>query len=125
VLPFGNLVIVKTLTGDAIFRLLEQQTPAKVLQVASTLRYAWDPARPQGSRINRASLRIDGKPMVPTERYRVALIDFVWNGGDEYSVATEGTDPVTVGTDVDVFLTYVGKHSPLTGGPQDRITLDR
>jgi 5'-nucleotidase len=125
VLPFGNVVIVKTLTGDAIYRLLEQQTQAKVLQVASTLRYAWDPSKPQGSRVNRASLRVDGKPMVPTERYRVALIDFVWNGGDDYSVATEGTEPVTVGTDVDVFLAYVGKHLPLTGGPQNRITLDR
>jgi hypothetical protein len=32
---------------------------------------------------------------------------------------------VAVGVDVDVFLAYVGKHSPVRGGPQDRIRLDR
>jgi 5'-nucleotidase len=75
--------------------------------------------------VNRASIHIEGKPLVPTERYRIATIDFVWNGGDEFTAATEGIEPVAVGTDVDVFLEYVGKHSPVAGGAQDRIRLDR
>lgn len=125
VLPFGNQVMVKTLTGDAIARMLEQQTTARVLQVSNTFRYAWDPAKPVGSRVNRTSIHIDGKPLVPTERYRIATVDFVWNGGDEFTAATEGIEPVAIGTDVDVFLEYVGKHSPVTGGPQDRIRLER
>ena len=125
VLPFGNTVMVKTLSGDAIIRLLEQQTPVRVLQVSSTFRYAWDPAKPAGSRVNRGSIQIDGKPLVATEKYRIATVDFVWNGGDDFTVATEGTEAVTVGTDVDVFRTYVGKQSPVTAGPQDRIRLDR
>ena len=125
VMPFGNQVMVKTLTGDAIVRMLEQQTTARVLQVSNTFRYAWDPAKPVGSRVNRASIHIEGKPLVPTERYRIATIDFVWNGGDEFTAATEGIEPVAVGTDVDVFLEYVGKHSPVAGGAQDRIRLDR
>jgi 5'-nucleotidase len=125
VLPFGNIVVVKTLTGDAIARMLEQQTPIRVLQVSSNVGYAWDPIKPQGSRVNHASIQIDGKPLVPTERYRVATVDFVWNGGDEFTVATEGVDPVAVGTDVDVFLAYVSKHSPVRPGSQERIRLDR
>ena len=125
VLPFGNIVMVKTLTGDAIYRLLEQQIPARVLQVSGNFGYSWDPTRPPGSRVNRASVRIDGKPVIATDRYRVAMIDFVWNGGDDFTVATEGTEPAAVGNDVDVFLAYVGKHSPVTGGAQDRIMLDR
>lgn len=96
VLPFNNIVMVKTLTGDAIARMLEQQTLIKVLQVSSNVRYAWDPQKPQGNRVNRASIQIDGKPLVPTERYRVATVDFVWNGGDDFTVATEGTDPSTL-----------------------------
>ena len=125
VLPFNNIVMVKTLTGDALLRLLEQQTLPRTLQVSANFHYAWDPTKPAGSRINRASVQIDGKPLIPTERYRVATIDFVWNGGDDFTVATEGTEAVAVGVDVDVFLAYVGKHSPLHGGPQDRIRLDR
>jgi len=124
-LPFGNVVMVKTLTGDAIVRMLEQQTTARVLQVSATFGYAWDPMKAAGSRVNRTSIRIDGKPLVMTDRYRIATVDFVWNGGDEFTAATEGTEPVGVGTDVDVFLDYLGRHSPVTGGPQDRIRLER
>ncbi len=125
VMPFGNVVMVKTLTGDAIVRMLEQQTTARVLQVSATFGYAWDPMKAAGSRVNRTSIRIDGKPLVMTDRYRIATVDFVWNGGDEFTAATEGTEPVGVGTDVDVFLDYLGRHSPVTGGPQDRIRLER
>jgi 5'-nucleotidase len=124
VLPFGNIVVVKTLTGDALARLLDQQTPIRMLQVSKNFTYAWDPAKPLGGRVNRASIHIDGKPLVPTERYRIATVDFVWNGGDDFTVATESTDPVGVGTDVDVFLAYLGRHSPVTGGSQDRIRLE-
>jgi 5'-nucleotidase len=125
VLPFNNIVMVKTMTGEALLRLLEQQTLGRTLQVSANFHYAWDPAKPSGSRINRASVQIDGKPLVTTERYRVASIDFVWNGGDDFTAATEGTEAVAVGVDVDVFLAYVGKRSPVQGGPQDRIRLDR
>lgn len=125
VLPFGNVVIVKTMTGDAILRMLEQQAGGRILQVSKGFGYEWEPTKPEGSRVNRASVQIDGKPLVPTERYRVATLDFVWNGGDGFSVATEGTDPAAVGTDVDVFTAYLQKHSPISPGPQDRIRLAR
>jgi 5'-nucleotidase len=125
VLPFGNIVMVKTLSGDAIARMLEQQTPNRVLQISSTVRYAWDPAKPQGKRVNRSTIEIGGKPIVRTEKYRIVSNDFVWNGGDEFVAATEGIEPVAIGTDVDIFLDYIGRHSPVTGGPQNRIRLDR
>ena len=60
---------------------------------------------------------------MPGDRYRVATLDFIWNGGDGFSVATEGSDPAGVGTDVDVFAGYLEKHSPVAPGPQDRIRL--
>ena len=125
VLPFGNIVIVKTITGDAIVRLLEQQFVGtqRILQVSKGFTYEWDRSKPDGNRVNRASIQIDGKPLLLTERYRVASVDFVWNGGDQFTVATEGSDPTAVGTDADIFVTYLGKHSPVGPGPQDRIRL--
>jgi 5'-nucleotidase len=69
VLPFGNVLLVKTMTGDAFVRLLEQQFTGRTipwLQGSSTLTYAFDSTKPAGSHIDRESIRIDGKPLVPT-----------------------------------------------------------
>ena len=63
VLPFGNIVMVKTLTGDAIARMLEQQTPNRVLQVSSTFATRGIQRSRPGSRVNR-STQIDGKPIL-------------------------------------------------------------
>jgi 5'-nucleotidase len=128
VLPFGNVVIVKTLTGDAIARILDQQfqRTTRFLQVSRGFTYAWDSTKPAGSRVDRDSIRIDGKPLVMTQEYRIAMVDFLWNGGDDFSIAaTESSEPSAVGTDVDVFVSYLSKHSPLAPGPQNRVRRER
>ncbi|MEQ1760764.1 MAG: bifunctional metallophosphatase/5'-nucleotidase [Vicinamibacterales bacterium] len=129
VLPFGNRVQVKTVTGDTIIRWLEQQFDnpgpgrATIMQVAG-LTYSFSPSRPAGQRVNRTTLRIGGQPLQPGRRYRVVSNDFVWNGGDAFSVATEGNDPVDVGADVDVLVAYLGKHPAVQPGKLDRLTLE-
>jgi 5'-nucleotidase len=127
VLPFGNVVMVKTMTGEQLVALLEQQFERdRILQVSKGFTYTYDRSRPAGQRVDRASVQIDGVTVVPTEAYRIATIDFLWNGGDGFDVlANNGTDPVTVGTDVDVFAAYLAKHSPVMPGPQDRIRTQR
>lgn len=127
-MPFGNTIIVKTLTGEQLWQILEQQfdNPGPglitILQVSNNVRYRYDPARPAGTRINHASITIDGRPLVPAQNYRVATSDFVWDGGDAFSLARSGTNPVVVGADIDVFLEYLAAHSPIGPGPLDRIT---
>ena len=128
VLPFGNIVIAKTLTGESIARILEEQfgrEQTRVLQVSSGFTYTYEPSRPVGQRVDHGSIRINGAPLVPTQTYRVVSIDFIWNGGDEFSTVSLGTDPVTVGTDVDLLAAYITKHSPVSPGPQDRIRKER
>lgn len=127
VLPFGNRVVVKTLTGEALLRLLEQQFDnpqpgaTKMLQVSRGVSYAYDGTRPPGARVDRTSVRIDDAPLDPARRYRIATNDFVWGGGDGFTVAQEGTDAVDVGVDVDVMVAYLGAHSPVPAAPLDRI----
>lgn len=127
VLPFGNRVQVKTVTGDTILRWLEQQFdnpgPGRntIMQV-SGITYSFQLSRPAGQRVDRGSIRIDGNPLDPTRRYRIVSSDFVWSGGDAFSAATAGTDPVDLGADVDVFVAYLGKHPDLPPGRLDRIT---
>lgn len=122
VVPFGNVVMVKSLTGEAIVQVLEQQFDlSRILQVSQGFTYAYDASRPRGRRIDRSSIRINGAPLVPTERYRVATTDFLWTSGDGFTGLGSGTDPVTVGVDVDVFADYFSHHSPVSPGQQDRI----
>ena len=125
-LPFGNVVVVKSMTGEGILQWLEQQfdnpEPASdtILQ-SSGLTYRYTRTRPPGQRVDRQSLMIGGRPLVPAQRYRIVSVDFVWNGGDGFTTAAAGTDPVAVGVDVDVFVDYLGRQSPLAPGRQDRI----
>ena len=127
VLPFGNVVVVRTMTGEAIARLLDQQfdnpSPGRtaLLQVSRGFSYAYDASKPRERRIDRASIRIGGEPLVPTRTYRVASNDFVWNGGDNFVAAQEGTDPVAIGPDIDVFVRYLAKVSPVRSHEPDRI----
>jgi 5'-nucleotidase len=124
VLPFGNEVVVKSLTGDALMEVLEQQFGVdrnRILQVAKGLTYAYDPSRPRGQRIDRASVRINGAPLDPARRYRVVTNSFLWAAGDGLEALSRGADPVTVGVDVDVLAEYVSLHSPLPVPTLDRI----
>ena len=125
VLPFGNVIVVKTLTGDGLVQMLEQQFAssgrARILQPSAGFTYAYDTTRPRGERVDRASIRINGAPLVPGAKYRVVSIDFIWNGGDEFNIGSSATDPVTVGTDVDAFEAFVTKHSPVAPGSRDRV----
>jgi 5'-nucleotidase len=48
--------------------------------------------------------------------------DFLWGGGDAFSVATEATNPIDAGADSDALIAYLAKHSPVAPGRRDRIT---
>jgi 5'-nucleotidase len=130
ILPFGNQIIVKTMTGEAIVRMLEQQFEnrtsecGRFLQVAG-IEYAYDPDGPIGRRIDRASIRIGGRPLVDSDRYPIASNDFFWGGGDNFLVARESTDAVAAGPDVDLFVEYLQHHMPLSPPAPGRIRRNR
>lgn len=127
VMPFGNQLMVKALTGDAIVRLLEEQfdNPAPgqdaVLQVSAGFTYAYRRSQPRGQRVDRASVRLNREPLDPARLYRVAMPDFLWGGGDRFTVVAEGADPAAVGLDLDVFAAYAEVHQPLVAPSAPRI----
>ena len=130
VLPFGNKVIIRDFTGEQLLLALEHGVSdhkgvgAPVLHTAG-LRYVYNPALPSGKRIVRAELLGEGntaKALVPTARYRVALVDYLERRGDGYAMLAKGTpvdapDPV----DADVLSAYIKKYSPLNILPPDRL----
>lgn len=119
VLPFGNRVEVRTVSGAALIAMLE----TGVFQVSRGISYQVDPTRPRRERVVRGSIMLSGRPVDPTARFRVATSDFIWNGGD--AVVVESSEPLDAGADIDLFVAYLEKHSPVRPGPQDRIMLKR
>ena len=115
VLPFGNRVEVRTVTGEGLISMLA----TGVFQVSRGVSFRVDMTRPRSERVDRASVMLNGRPVDPAARIRVTASDFIWNGGD--GVTVESSEPLDVGSDIDVFVRYLEKHSPLRPGPRDRI----
>ncbi|WP_340615016.1 bifunctional metallophosphatase/5'-nucleotidase [Xenorhabdus thailandensis] len=122
--PFSNMMVTKTLTGEQIKRLLEQQwsrTRPQVLAVSHSFQYAWDSTKPVGNRVIISSMKINGKTVDMQAKYRVAANDYLATGGSSFSVFKEGTDPVYSMPDVDAVVKYFTEKSPIQYPKQDRI----
>jgi 5'-nucleotidase len=115
VLPFGNRVEVRTVTGATLIAMLQ----TGVFQVSRGISYQVDPSRPRRERVDGATVTLNGRPIDPAARLRVASSDFIWNGGD--AVVVPSSEPLDVGSDIDLFVAYLQKHSPIRPGPQDRM----
>jgi 5'-nucleotidase len=122
--PFGNTVQVMKVTGDVIRRALEQQftrKPRSVLQVSQGFTYRYDLRKPDGEHVDAASIRLNGQPIDMTASYTIVANSFLADGGDGFDVFREGTDRRSVGSEVQAFAAYIGRHSPVAPGPKNRI----
>lgn len=115
VLPFGNRIQVRTVTGAGLIAMLE----TGVFQVSRGVSYAVDTTRPRRQRVDGTTITLGGRAIDRNARIRVAASDYIWSGGD--GVVVESSEPFDVGADIDVFVAYLEKHSPVRPGPQDRI----
>jgi len=115
--PFGNDLVVKTLTGTQLKALLEQQFKLvngvaklndSILVPSANFHFDYDLKRPMGEHI--VAMTVDGKPVQPAGRFRVTVNSFLSSGGDGYSVLTEGTDPFDAGIDLDALEAWLGTN---------------
>lgn len=127
--PFGNVVQVRTYTGDQLRRLLEQQVWSvagngtvthRVLQVSSSLTYTFDTTKPVGERVS--DIRIDGREVTPEESIKIAANSFLMGGGDGFSVFAEPTDLFSGPDDLAAFAAYLTANSPVAPPATGRIT---
>jgi 5'-nucleotidase len=108
--PFGNSLVTKTMTGEQIRRLLEQQFPGcggqtvqRTLQVSSTLRYELDPAAATcTARVGR--IWVDGTELAAGDSLRVTMNNFLATGGDGFTVFNEGTNALGGAQDIDALV---------------------
>lgn len=126
--PFGNTLVVKTLTGAQIKALLEQQfdNPVKgqsrVLQVSNGFTYSYNGAAPAGSRVDAASIKLNGTTIAAGTSYRVTMNSFLATGGDGFTVFNQGTSQLGGEVDLDALVAYFAANATVAPGPQNRIT---
>jgi 5'-nucleotidase len=128
--PFGNNLVVLTMTGRQLRAALEQQfasgpntvTSPIMLQPSRGFTYSYDLRRPEGQRI--LDMRLNGAPMTDEANYRVTVNSFLASGGDSFTVFRQGTNPAGGMQDVDALERYIAAMgaSPPPLPPANRIT---
>lgn len=123
--PFGNTLVVMTLSGRQLRELLEQQFPPnqvgflRVLSPSSSLRYSYDLGRPVGQRV--FDLQVGGRPVDDLRSYRVTVNSFLASGGDRFGILREGRDVVGGPLDVSALEDYLAAHPDLALPALNRI----
>ncbi len=124
--PFGNSLVVMTLTGAQIKLLLEQQFQnglERVLQPSAGFTYAWSKSAMFGKKVDPATMKLGGAVIDPAKSYRVTVNSFLAAGGDGFSVLVQGTDRLGGALDLDALEAYFAAHSPVSPPPLDRVVL--
>jgi 5'-nucleotidase len=114
--PFGNSLVTKTMTGDMIRRLLQQQfqgcggtAPAagRFLQISSTFKYEEVPVGTAAACADRiGKMWVSGVEVTPTSSYRVTMNNFLASGGDGFTLFNEGTNALGGAQDIDAWVAY-------------------
>jgi 5'-nucleotidase len=127
--PFGNSLVTKTMTGDMLRRLLEQQFPGcggqttqRILQISATFRYEQDPTQTTcAARIGR--MFVNGVEVGPSDSFRITMNNFLASGGDGFTVFNEGTNALGGAQDIDALVAAFAAAEPagIAVPPLDRI----
>jgi 5'-nucleotidase len=127
--PFGNSLVTKTMTGETLRRLLEQQFPGcggqavqRILQVSNTFRYEQNAAAAAcADKIGR--MFVAGVEVTPTDSFRVTMNSFLAAGGDGFTVFNEGTEALGGAQDIDALVAAFAAAEPagIAVPPLDRI----
>ena len=117
--PFGNTLVVKTCTGQQIYDVLNQQfnNPSagsnRIMLPSANVNYQWTTVG--GPHVVDGSVSFDGgtTPIDKTATYRVAMNNFMADGGDGYTVFRSCTNALGGEVDLDAFARYLTDNSPV------------
>jgi 5'-nucleotidase len=122
----ANLNLIKLeMTGRQIYELLNQQWSSQTgqgrfLQI-SGLTYTWDADRPAGQRI--VAVMKEGAPLNTEKKYTVAVNEYLAGGGGNFTVLTQGANPVVGPFVADALIQYVRTQpQPINAEIEGRIS---
>lgn len=125
-LPFYNSVVTIELKGSKIYEAVErgvEQYPngaynGGFLQV-SGIEYVFDGSKPAGRRLVR--IMKDNQPLDKDRVYRVAINDYLYNGGDNYQEFKDARVVLRSGLLKDVLADYIRNLKTVSPGEEGRI----
>ena len=124
VFPFGNLVVLMEVSGQAILDALEvglsvyPETNGGFPQVGGMV-VSFDPELEPGARL--VQVLVGGEPIDPDAKYKLATNDFLASGGDNYSSLAEFPVLFNMGAMDEVIVDYLLKNSPVAPELEGRI----
>jgi len=123
--PFGNSLVVMTLTGAELKQMLEdQQAPGRerpsFLIPSSSLTYDWKASAAHGQRVQ--NLRLAGQPVALDRNVRFTVNSFLAEGGDGVRMLVQGRNRLGGAQDVDALIAFLTANTPAPD-PTPRVTL--
>ncbi|GAA5049480.1 bifunctional metallophosphatase/5'-nucleotidase [Streptomyces similanensis] len=127
---YGDPILTVTVDGRQLHDALEQQWTTAAdgtlrfapLAVSANVRYAFDATGPVGDRVDPADVLVDGRPLDPDRRYRLAATAYTLLGADGFTAFAGFTAPVRHTRDFESFVAFVRAHPRLTPAERDRVT---
>ncbi len=124
-LPFGNRTVKIEVTGETVWAALENgvsdvENAAGRFPQVSGLTFEADLTKPKGQRVT--SVMIGGKPLDKAATYTLSTNDYMYGGGDGYTVLTSGKplfgvrDAKLMANDVMAYITAKKTVSPKVEG---------
>src|SRR5258708_371077 len=109
--PFGNSLVVMTLTGDQLKDMLESQQRSATgeptwLQPSEGFSYTWQSDAPRGARVR--DMQLLAEAIRPESSYRVTVNSFLAEGGDGFASLKDGAARSGGGQDIDALIAYLG-----------------
>ncbi|HEU4910908.1 MAG TPA: bifunctional metallophosphatase/5'-nucleotidase [Actinomycetes bacterium] len=127
--PFSNILQTFDMTGAQIDQLLEQQwmtgrSAGNVLRlgISDGFTYSWSASAPEGSKVNPASIKINGVVVDPSASYRVTANSFIADGGDSFTAFVNGAPRTGGKVDLDALIDYFKANPNLAAPPAARST---
>jgi 2',3'-cyclic-nucleotide 2'-phosphodiesterase/3'-nucleotidase len=126
VMPFENTIVTMDLTGAEVRRALEEGLRFERVTQVSGLRYTFALDRPDFERVSSLTLA-DGTPLDSARTFKVAVNNFMAEGGDDYSALRRGRNTVDTALTVrEVLEAYVSERCSsgraLDYRPEGRVT---
>jgi 5'-nucleotidase len=127
--PFDNVIVKLSMPGRVVLQALNsgvQRLPAAagMFPQVSGLRAVVDASAPPGSRVR--DVQVNGQPLQPDRDYTVAIPDFIFRGGDSYTMFAG--QRVLVGPEAGTLISlaiekYVAAKREITQQIEGRIAL--
>jgi len=83
--------------------------------------YSYDLTLPE-NKVIPGSVKLNATPIDPLASYRVAMNNFIGDGGDGFAAFKDGTDVLGGDVDLDALVQYLMNHDPLPYPELNRIT---